>query len=188
MANVVTMTAPFTTSLGVGSVQGTVIWRARLCSTTLPQGESHFFLRGSMIATVYPISQDQFVWTVGAPVSCLEELGLAAKCGPTGPKTPAKGNEPSSEGKQGQAQGASSQGNSASPMVGSADSEHPKDDKCVTQHDVQQPSSSLAPSHGKTADLSASEVPLAVSLGCPQLFLAGKLAAPERADKRRPVF
>ena len=125
------------------------------------------FLRGSMIALIYPISQDQYVWTVGAPVSRLEEVGLAAKCGPTGPKTPVKGNEPSSKGKQGQAQEASPEGGGASHKVGSADSELSGFNKHVAQQDVQQPQGSLAPSHGKTADLSTSEVPFTLSFGCP---------------------
>ena len=147
------------------------MWRARLRSTSLPQGESHMFLRGNMIALVYPISQDQYVWTVGAPVSCLEEVGLAAKCGPTGSKTPVKGNEPSSKGKQGQGQGANPECNSASQVSGSAEPQHPRDREHVAQQDEPQPNGSLAPSHGKTADLSASEVPLAVSRGCPTMFL-----------------
>ena len=143
------------------------MWRARLRSTTQPQGESHMFLHGNMIALVYPISEEQYVWTVGAPVSRLEEVGIAAKCGPTGPKTPAKGSESSSEGRQGQGQGANPEGNSASYMVGSAWSQHARDKECMAHQDVQQPNGSLALSHGKAADLSISEVPLITSLACP---------------------
>lgn len=136
-------------------MQGTVIWRARLSSSDLPKGESHFFLQGSMIATFYPISSDQYVWTVGAPVSCLEEVGLSAKTGPTGPKADVKGKLDAPEGNRGDAQGDGQVAKSVAAKADPADSQQETKDKAVaTQAEQAQNGSSLS----KAADLSASEV------------------------------
>ena len=56
-------------------MQGTVVWRARLNSTVLPNS-SHYFIKGVNAALLYPIGEGQFVWTVLAPVSRLAEVGL----------------------------------------------------------------------------------------------------------------
>ncbi len=77
--------------------QGMVVWRARLKSTDLPH-ESHVFRHGTMAAMFYPISQGQFVWTVLAPASRLEEVGLALKTHSQRPQ-PSKGMESSPFGK-----------------------------------------------------------------------------------------
>ena len=71
-------------------MQGMVVWRARLRSSSRPD-ELHTFLEGVMAAITYPIGEGLFVWTLLAPVSRLEEVGLAAGAGARGPKY-AKGN------------------------------------------------------------------------------------------------
>ena len=59
--------------------QGVVIWRARLTSRQLPKDEMHIFQSTGLVGGWFPISNTQFVWTVAAPVSRLEEVGLEAK-------------------------------------------------------------------------------------------------------------
>ena len=139
-------------------MQGTVIWRARLSSLDLPKGESHFFLQGSIIATFYPISNDQYVWTVGAPVSCLEEVGLSAKTGPTGPKADVKGRLDPPEGKRGDAQGDGQVAKSVAAKAGSADSQQETKDKSVATPAEQAQNGSCGQPLPKAAELSASEV------------------------------
>ncbi len=139
-------------------MQGTVIWRARLSSSDLPKGETHFFLQGNMIATFYQISSDQYVWTVGAPVSCLEAVGLSAKTGPTGPKADAKGKLDPPEGKRSDAQGDGQVAKSFAAETGSADSQQQaKDESGATQAEQAQNRSCGQPV-AKAAELSASEV------------------------------
>ncbi|KAL0044438.1 hypothetical protein WJX82_006692 [Trebouxia sp. C0006] len=142
---------------GLPDFTGTVIWRARLSSSDLPKGESHFFLRGSMIATFYPISSDQYVWTVGAPVSCLEEVGLSAKTGPTGPKADVKGKLDPPEGNRGEAQGHGQVAKGTAAKTGSADSQQETKDKLVATQAEQAQNGSYRQPVAKAAELSASE-------------------------------
>ena len=143
---------------GPAQMQGTVIWRARLSSSDLPKGESHFFLRGSMIATFYPISSDQYVWTVGAPVSCLEEVGLSAKTGPTGPKADVKGKLDPPEGNRGEAQGHGQVAKGTAAKTGSADSQQETKDQLVATQAEQAQNGCYRQPVAKAAELSASEV------------------------------
>jgi len=145
-------------------MQGTVIWRARLSSLDLPKGESHFFLQGSIIATFYPISNDQYVWTVGAPVSCLEEVGLSAKTGPTGPKADAKGKLDPPEGKRGEAQGDGQEAKDIAAKTGSTDSQPGTQDKSAATQAERHLNGSPGLPLAKATDLSASEVCLFMSL------------------------
>lgn len=71
-------------------MQGMVVWRARLRSSSRPD-ELHTFLEGVMAAITYPIGEGLFVWTLLAPVSRLEEVGLAPRAHARGPRH-AKGN------------------------------------------------------------------------------------------------
>lgn len=78
-------------------MKGMVVWRARLRSSSRPD-ETHAFLEGVMAASTYPIGDGLFVWTVLAPVSRLEEVGLAPQAHARGPQY-AKGNhQPGSNG------------------------------------------------------------------------------------------
>ncbi|DBA92561.1 hypothetical protein WJX77_007472 [Trebouxia sp. C0004] len=140
---------------GLPDFTGTVIWRARLSSSDLPKGESHFFLQGSMIATFYPISIDQYVWTIGAPVSCLEEVGLSAKTGPTGPKAQVKGTSDPLEGNRGEAQGRETK--SVAAKAGSADSQRETPEKSAATQAEQSQNGSCGSSVPKAVELSASE-------------------------------
>ena len=139
-------------------MQGTVIWRARLSSSDLPKGESHFYLQGSMIATFYPISSDQYVWTVGAPVSCLEEVGLSAKTGPTGPRADVKGKLDPLEGNRGEAQGDGQVAKGIAAKTGSADSQGVTKDKSAATPAEQAQNGSYGQPVPKAAEMSASEV------------------------------
>ena len=111
-----------------------------------------------MIATFYPISSNQYVWTVGAPVSCLEEVGLSAKNGPTGPKADAKGKLDPPEGKRGDARGDGQVANSVAVKAGSADSQQETKDKSVATQAEQAQNGSCGQPVAKAAELSASEV------------------------------
>ena len=71
-------------------MQGMVVWRARLRSSSLPD-ESHFFLEGVMAAMFYPIAKNLFVWTLLAPVSRLKEVELEPRTCARGPQY-SKGN------------------------------------------------------------------------------------------------
>ncbi len=116
-------------------MQGTVVWRARLTSTILPKDETHFFMRGNMVALFYPISDTQFVWTVTAPVTRLKEVGIAPKAGPTGLN---KANQDESHSHQGQRQQNGDDGQS--------------------QQQQQTGKGRLEQTHANHADMSASEV------------------------------
>ena len=67
------------------TIQGMVVWRARLRSSSLPDA-LHTFLEGVMAARTYPIGDNLFVWTLLAPVSRLEEVGLAPITRARGPQ------------------------------------------------------------------------------------------------------
>ena len=42
----------------------------------LPKDEGHLFVKGSMTAVVYPISDETLVWTVTASTARMQEVGL----------------------------------------------------------------------------------------------------------------
>ena len=120
-----------------------------------------------MIATFYPIGSDQYVWTIGAPVSCLEEVGLSAKTGPTGPKADVKGKLDPPEGNRRIAQGEDGQvAKGVAAKTGSADSQPGTPEKLVATQAEQPQNGSCGQPVPKAAELSASEVCLLMSLWC----------------------
>ena len=120
-----------------------------------------------MIATFYPIGSDQYVWTIGAPVSCLEEVGLSAKTGPTGPKADVKGKLDPPEGNMSVAQADDGQvAKGVAAKTGSADSQRGKPEKSVATQAEQPQNGSCGQPVLKAAELSASEVCLLMRLWC----------------------
>ena len=83
-------------------LQDTVVWRARLSTKALPEGQIHMFKDAGMIAVCYPISNDQHVWTVSASAACLRDVGLDVRAGPS--KTQHPTDAPQQEGGKSAAQ------------------------------------------------------------------------------------
>lgn len=75
------------------TMQGMVVWRARLRSASLPDAV-RTFLQGVMAGITYPIGDNLFVWTMLAPVSRLEEVGLTPRSRARGPKYASGSHQP----------------------------------------------------------------------------------------------
>ena len=60
-------------------MQGTVIWRARLPIKQVPSFQLKMFLEKDMMGMIYPISDEQCVWTVCAPVQKVIDAGVTPK-------------------------------------------------------------------------------------------------------------
>lgn len=64
---------------------GTVFWRARLTSTTLPKDEAHVFLpapnsNDNVTGVIYPIGgENQHVWTTSASAARMQQAGVPMK-------------------------------------------------------------------------------------------------------------
>ena len=57
------------------------MWKARLSTMALPKAEIQFFAKGNMTGVCYPISDDQYIWTVSASTACLQDAGIQVRQG-----------------------------------------------------------------------------------------------------------
>lgn len=89
-------TSPFAPPHPRTTMQGMVVWRARLRSASLPDAV-RTFVEGVMAALTYPIGDNLFVWTLLAPVSRLEEVGLAPRTRVKGPQYTSSSHQPGGE-------------------------------------------------------------------------------------------